>query len=231
MTPSVEPGTPDGSIASLAQGAHVYLGADDNLDTGEHDGVDGLNGTGKSANGPSDGGAIVVNWHPTDAAMWVAALSGLGTNPGAFLSNPLPLIDAGFGSCADGVCFSAQTAQRTVYQGGTKGTRDVYNYDGKKFDPADCSSGSSQDETKCDGGPGQPHNMDQYRKAEKQNVVAEPGVQVYEDPDPQGSPIGPYPLPAAYAGTCGVAAGGGDAQAPASPVTNSAGQVVVSTGC
>ena len=43
---------------------------------------------------------------------------------------------------------------------------------------------------------------------------------------------GNYPLPALYVGTCGVVAGGGAAPAaPASPVTNSAGQVVVSTGC
>jgi hypothetical protein len=231
VTPIVETGTPDGSIASMAQGAHVYLGADDNLDTGEHDGVDGLNGTRHSANGPSDGGAIVVNWHPTDAALWVAALSGIGTDPGTFLANPLPLIDAGFGSCADNTCFSVQTTQRTVYQGGSKGERNVYDYTGKDWDPEECSSGNPNDETKCDGGKGHPHNMDQYRKAEKKNVVAEPGVQVYGDPDAQASPIGPYPLPAAYVGTCGVAAGGGAAPAPDSPVTNGAGQIMVSTGC
>ena len=62
-------------------------------------------------------------------------------------------------------------------------------------------------------------------------VYAEPGVQVYEDPDPEGSPIGPYPLPAAYAGTCGVVLGGGPITAPASPVTNSAGQLDVRSGC
>src|SRR3954466_13763088 len=37
--PTVSTGTPDGSIAGLAQDARVYLGADDNLDSGEHDGV------------------------------------------------------------------------------------------------------------------------------------------------------------------------------------------------
>jgi hypothetical protein len=77
--------------------------------------------------------------------------------------------------------------------------------------------------------------MDWYRQQEARNVYAEPGVVVYEDPDPQASPALPnqlYPLPAAYVGTCGVAAGGGAAKAPASPVTNKAGQVVVSpTGC
>jgi hypothetical protein len=62
-------------------------------------------------------------------------------------------------------------------------------------------------------------------------VYAEPGVQVYEDPDPEGSPIGPYPLPGAYAGTCGVLVGGGPINAPASPVTSSAGQLDVRSGC
>ena len=73
--------------------------------------------------------------------------------------------------------------------------------------------------------------MDEYRAAEAQNVVAQPGVQVYEDPDPQASPIGPYPLPAAYAGTCGVVVGGGDFDFTGAPSTNSAGQIGASTGC
>jgi hypothetical protein len=63
-------------------------------------------------------------------------------------------------------------------------------------------------------------------------VYAEPGVQVYEDPDAQASPIGPYPLPAVYAGTCGGIVGGGSAPAaPDSPVTNDAGQIEARTGC
>jgi len=225
-------GTPDGSIAALAQGAKVYFGADDNLDSGEHDGVDGNFGTAHSANGPSDGGAITVDWHPDQLATWLAALSAAPGAPGPFLSNPVPLLSAGFGACADGICFGAYTAKTTLYQGGTPGQRDVYNYDGKDFDPANCDSGDAADEQNCNGGPGHPHNMDQYRKAEKQNVVAQPGVQLYEDPDPQSSPIGPYPLPAAYVGTCGVTLGGGAAPpAPPSPVTNGAGQVNISTGC
>jgi hypothetical protein len=68
---------------------------------------------------------------------------------------------------------------------------------------------------------------------------------VYEDPDPQASPLDPayeagatpqptlYPIPGAYAGTCGVTAGGGPVATapPGTPGTNSAGQVSVSTGC
>jgi hypothetical protein len=233
VTPAIRTGTPNGSAAQLTDGATVYFGADDNLDTGEHDGVDSKNGTRHSANGPSDGGAIVVNWHPKDAAAWIAALSGFPSNPGGFLSNPVPLVDGGFGACADGMCASVQTRQRTVYQGGTAGQRDVANYDGKNWDPEACDSGSSADERQCAGpSSSDPDNMDGYRKAEKSEVDAEPGVQVYEDPDPQASPLTVYPLPAGYAGTCGVILGGGAAPAaPASPFTNSAGQVVISTGC
>ena len=65
-------------------------------------------------------------------------------------------------------------------------------------------------------------------------------MQIYEDPDAQGSPFGgaPYPIPAIYVGTCGVIIGGGDVKQspmppsqPGAPYINSAGQLVISTGC
>ncbi|TML59789.1 MAG: hypothetical protein E6G17_10745 [Actinobacteria bacterium] len=232
VTVSPQTGSPDGSTTGLLTNASIYLGADDNLDTGEHDGADGMTTTmtSNSQNGPSDGGAIVVNWHPTDVITWLADVMA---NPLALLTNPVPVADAGFGMCADGICTSTQTRQRTVYNGGSSGSRDVYNYDGKKWDPSECSSGSGKDELACVT-PLQPNGMDGWRLSEAQNVYAEPGFQFYEDPDPQGSPIGPYPLPAVYAGTCGVAAGGGPMvpAAPAgTPVTNNSGQLLVSTGC
>jgi hypothetical protein len=221
-----------GNWANLLTGAHLYLGADDNLSNGEHDGVDGAYGTAHSANGPSDGGAIVLNWHPGEK--W---------DPLAVFTNPVPVADFGVGSCADGVCFSLQSRRRVVYRGGSKGWRDVYNYDGKTWDPYDCSSGSPKEEQACHGTkPGDPKTMDDYRARER-TVYAEPGFQFYEDPDPQSSPIDPtanggktplYPLPAAYVGTCGVVVGGGAVmQFPSgSPVTNKAGQVVIRpTGC
>jgi hypothetical protein len=244
-TPTVSTGLPDGSAAALATGTEIYLGADDNLDSGEHDGVNGGYGTHRSANGPSDGGAVIVDWHPGQVAAWLATLTAAPGAPGPFLSNPVPLVSAGFGMCADGICLGIYSAKTTMYQGCSDANfgpgqckdapkeRDVYNYDGKKWDPENCSSGSDKDEQQCAGpNKGDPKDMDGYRQAEAGHVVAQPGFQFYEDPDPQGSPIGPYPLPALYAGTCGVAAGGGAAPAaPASPVTNSAGQVIVSTGC
>jgi hypothetical protein len=236
VQPQVEAGTPDASAASLLTGGQVYLGADDNLDSGEHDGANGQYGTARAVNGPSDGGNLEANWHPGQTFTWLADLVALahGGSPAPVAENPVPVADAGGGACADGICFGVYTAQRSLYQGGggangKSSSRDVYNYQGKTFGPYDCNSGSPQNEQACstEGG----HTMDWYRQQEARNVYAEPGVTVYEDPDPQASPALPnqlYPLPAAYAGTCGVAAGGGTVKAPASPVTNGAGQVVVS---
>src|SRR4029079_19475918 len=133
--PNVSTGTPDGSIAGLAQDARFYLGADDNLDSGEHDGVhrdctsgaayEGTcttyadTGSSHSANGPSDGGAITVNWHPAEVATWLATLAANPGDPTPFLTNPIPVVDAGFGMCADNVCGGAYTRQTTIYDGCT----------------------------------------------------------------------------------------------------------------
>jgi hypothetical protein len=235
VVPQVHTGTPDGSAVSLLTGGQVYLGADDNLDSGEHDGANGQYGSSQAANGPSDGGDVEVNWHPGETFTWLADLMALahGGSPAPIAENPVPVADAGGGSCADGICWGAYTAQRSLYQGGggangKSSSRDVYNYQGKTWGPYDCNSGDAKSEKACitEGG----HTMDWYRQQEARNVYAEPGVTVYEDPDPQASPALPnqlYPLPAAYAGTCGVVAGGGGVKAPASPVTNGAGQVVV----
>ena len=238
-----ETGTPDaqGLSALLTNGFRFYLGQDDNTDAGEHDGVTGQHGTVGSFNGPSDGGAIGIFLLP--------AL--VGQTPTA--SDPVPFAGASEGSCADGICQEATTQQQLLYQGcGATGpdgkalpndqcgpnsaqSRDVYNYSGKQWDPYNCSSGDATSEAPGPNGCGN-QTMDQWRQQEAHNVYAQPGFQFYEDPDPEGSPAGPqqlYPLPAVYVGTCGVAAGGGSLPAaPASPVTNSAGQVVVApTGC
>lgn len=233
VTPST--GAPDvGAIVNSAMsGFNFYLGADDNLDAGEHDGVDGLYGTRKATNGPSDGGAVSAHVSPQAATATPS------------LTNPVPVAGASEGACADGFCEEATTQRQAVYHGGTKGSREVSDYQGKQWDPYNCSSGDVAAEKAC--ATAQQPNMDAWKKSEAQNVYAEPGVQVYEDPDPQGSPIDPvyeaglsptgqpvlYPIPGVYAGTCGVVAGGGPVlRAPAgTPITNSAGQVAVSTGC
>jgi hypothetical protein len=233
VSATIKPGSPGSQLLNLLTGAQLYYGADDNLDVGEHDGADGQNGTANSVNGPSDGGAIVVNWHPLDAAAWLrTVLAGLAKGdlaPAA--ENPVGVADAGVGFCADGICAGVYSNQRTIYQGGggSGPSRDVYNYQGKTWGPYDCSSGDAKSEQACitQGG----HPMDYYRQREAGKVQVEPGVMVFEDPDRQGSTaLSPalYPLPAFYLGTCGVVVGGGPAaKMPASPITNSAGQLVL----
>lgn len=209
------PGTP---INPQGGAVHVYFGADDNLDVGEHDGSEQV------ANGPSDGGSIQTNLDVFSVADWLTTALGSSRY---LLTHPLPIADAGTGACADGICISVTTVQRVAYRSGGKGakTRDAADYAGHEWDPPSCAGPS--DTTKDCGG----HTMAWWHHR-NQTTYVEPGIQIYEDPDPQGSPLGPYPLPAFYVGTCGLVVGGGEAPAfPASPVTNSAGQVVVKTGC
>ncbi|MDQ1373849.1 MAG: hypothetical protein QOJ09_1187 [Actinomycetota bacterium] len=221
---SVDPFSPevsgDPNAGDPTTGLHVYFGADDNLDNGEHDSSPLVD------NGPSDGGGIQANLSPESVGLWVAALT-TGDTP-YLLTHPLPLVDGGFGACADGLCFAATSQERTAYQGTGTNDHPVYDYSGKTWDPQSCA-GPSDTTADCSDGSGT-HDIT-YWEAQDGRVTTEPGVQVYEDPDPQGSPIGPYPLTAAYAGTCGVTVGGGDVQAPASPATNDAGQVHADTGC
>jgi hypothetical protein len=206
-----------GTPPNPSSGFHFYFGMNDNIDNGEHD------SSGQVNNGPSDGGGLQLNADPQTVAQWVAQLQAQN---GAFiLTHPLPAGDAGVGFCADGICMSAQTQQRVIFQGGNhKKHRDVSNYDGKQWDPQSCSGPS--DKTKDCGG----HTLKWWDNQEG-TVYGQPGIQIYEDPDAQGSPIGPYPLTAFYIGTCGLIVGGGQMQAPPSPLTNKAGQLVVSTGC
>ena len=215
-------------------GGSVYLGADDNLDTGEHDSPDGKHGSKSSQDGPSDGGAITLAWHPLAAADYSADLAALlSGNATPLAEDPFAVASLSFGSCADGICSEVTTTRQSLYQGGggSGNSRNVYDYSKKRWDPYNCSSGSPHDEKQCGSG-----GEAKSRQREAKNVYAEPGVQIYEDPDPNGSPALPnqfYPLPAAYVGTCGVVLGGGSFTGPANtPVTNSAGQVFIDpTGC
>lgn len=276
ITPWYRTGMPNANALDfILTGGEVYFGGDDNLDSGEHDGVNGQYGSGNAYNGPSDGGSLSADWPPLAGLSTVlgwggiitsSAASGTPPSPTAFApvaENPVPVASVGGGACADGICPGVYTNQRTVYRGGGgngQSQRDAYNYQGKTFGPYNCNSGSVANEQACQdpsqGGtqpcPSKNSTYDNscganyYRHQDASNVTSQPGVMLYEDPDPQASPALPpqlYPLPAAYAGTCGVVAGGGAVQAPASPTngtaaspllsTNGAGQVVAAdpTGC
>jgi len=183
-------------------------------------------------NGPSDGGAVVLNLNPSSLSKWIGYLQT--GNSGKLLVHPLPLIDGGGGACADGLCFSAQTTRRDeTYPDGTPNYQPVADYSGHTWDPADCAgdNGDLAHETAACGG----MTIEQWNDQNKDPAV-EPGIQIYEDPDAQASPLGgSYPIPAIYVGTCGVIIGGGADGDPTrfdgQPSTNSAGQIVIPTGC
>jgi hypothetical protein len=216
---------PQGGAAKNAdKGLHAYFGADDNLDFGEHDSSERVD------NGPSDGGGIQFNIDPKAAQKWFDMLAR--GNVQYLLTHPVPGVSAGAGAGADGIMFSVQTERQVAFEGTGDGERDVADYAGKRWDPESCS-GPDDGPDACDD-PSTPDTQEDitYWEAQEGTTYAEPGVQVYEDPDAQASPIGDYPLTAVYVGTCGVIVGGGpSAQVPASPVTNSAGQLAVQTGC
>ncbi|MCA1830607.1 MAG: hypothetical protein ABR552_04410 [Actinomycetota bacterium] len=201
------------AVPDPASGIKIYFGDDDNSDGGEHDSSPYVQ------NGASDGGGAHFELSPSQVSDWVAGV--MTADPTFVLRHPLPAGDAGLGFCADGICFSMQTQRRVVYQGGGDGERDAANYDGVTWDPSRCSGATGSDDAAHCGG----HDLSWWND-QVGTVYAEPGVQIYEDPDPEGSPIGPYPLWGIYVGTCGVIAQGPMAF-PASPYTNSAGQLVL----
>jgi hypothetical protein len=141
-------------------------------------------------------------------------LGGSPSTPTA--TQPEGLVNYSEGECADGICAAATTQQQTVYYGcGAANSSGTQQYDqcttsqkagnvyengtpSSKNEPFNCSSGDLQSET-C-GGSG----LDQYRQGAPSQMNVEPGVQTYQDPDPQRSPAAPFGTPGTYAGTCGV---------------------------
>ena len=232
----------------VQNGVLVYYGMDDNTDNGEHDGLGPYSArthqkNDGAQNGASDGGSILLVLDPMKA----------GNTPSQ--TNPEGLANASSGFCADGICAEATTQQQTVYQGcgaadsnhhapcdkGTPQNANVYDYapgGSTANDPSvnsespNCNSGDASTTSEQQCGPG---GMNAYRSATPANENAEPGVQLYSDPDPQRSPAAPSPLwptPAVYVGTCGVYAGspattGQVLGTNPTPVSNQAGQLAV----
>jgi hypothetical protein len=222
---------PSAAVSDPSSGLRVYFGADDNLSGGEHDSSDQVN------NGPSDGGAIELNVDPRTSDAWVAALQS--SNVATLLANPAPLLSAGTGACADGACISLTTHRRVAFKGGAPFHRDIANYAGKVWDPKTCDGGSDS-VAACHDTAHPNYRLEDWVRDEG-TVYVEPGLQIYEDPDPQASPavfgfVGvpaddPYPIPAFYVGACGIVFGGGSIQFQDGPYTNSAHQLVIPTAC
>ena len=218
------PGTPSAGLSQTASHPHavtdglgqeqVYFGADDNLDNGEHDAVNPTvdhNKDRKVANGPSDGGAAQANTHPQGSVSNPATLQD-NVDPSDPL-NPVRAADAGAAGCADGLCAGADTSHRKAYQGGCTSCPDqsVYNdqYTTQWRSP-DCNSGSTANQNDCGANwqNGQEAGNIYQPYSQRGAYYTDPGVFVYEDPDPQSSPVFPvdptYPMCELYAGTMGV---------------------------
>jgi len=214
--------TPDtGSQSKLdqiaTQGLLFYMGANDGLDNGEHDGFRPTFAPG-AQNGPSDGGAVLLDLTPQNAHNTPTP------------TNPEGLANGSFGACADGICFGAATQQTTVYQGcgadnnpadgacsaSTPQNDNVYqnNAPASTQESPNCSGGGPDGETPCltndksptttKPGSSNPGGPDAYRQQTPHNMNMEPGVQTFQDPDPNRSPVAPFGTPGIYVGTCGV---------------------------
>ena len=100
---------------------------------------------------PSDGGAVQLNVTPLSVDRWLTAVTG--GDLGYLLTHPTPVVDAGGGMCADGICTSVQTQRRVAFQGGDAHKhRDISNYEGKQWDPQSCA-GPSDKAKDCGGRP------------------------------------------------------------------------------
>lgn len=285
--PSVAPWTSTGSLDTqcttvgpasgpcalgLLTGFALYGVGDDNVNTGEHDGMDGQYSSGNTFDGSPDGGGTYVAWHPVTgiesvmswpAVFEQAASAGSLAPLAPVLENPLPLLSLGFGLGFDGPYVGIYTNRETLYRGGggsdtsTSSQRDLYNYQepngtAKDWQPSACSNGSASSEQACytqpgsngttpvcteGGGPNDPTcGANYYQQQEASNVTSEPGVMVYNNPDPQSSGAGG--TPGTYVGTCGAVVPTGSFSLPSEdlgPVgyTNAAGQFVAAdpTGC
>ncbi|MHB8439899.1 MAG: hypothetical protein ACYDD4_12170 [Acidimicrobiales bacterium] len=216
----------------LTQGLLVYFGMDDNTDNGEHDGFSGLNNTDGSINGPSDGGSMLLSFTPQSAANTPSAMHpdglvnysmgfcadgicGAGTTQQQTVyygCNPAGNTNTYNGTdgatnpqnnSADAQCAPGTAPSTDAFQNNTpSSTQESYN----------CNAGNLSTETACytnaDGSPN-PGGANTYRQNTPSQVNTEPGVQTYQDPDPQRSPAAPFGTPGTYAGTCGVYANDG----------------------
>jgi hypothetical protein len=232
----------------LTKGVLVYFGGDDNNNNGEHDGFSGNDGypgatpshTDGAINGPSDTTGDVVSVTPQNATAGPTLThpEGLVNASGGICADsicteattqqrtayygcydPSNPNDAQWKqSGTDSAASSANNQSDIQCAQGTPENQDVYQNSAPSStsEPADCSAQNTKAE-ECSDGSSDPNG---YRAHTAQQENTEPGVQTFQDPDPQRSPLAGFETPGMYAGTCG---------AYASPVKNNG--YLVSTGC
>lgn len=255
-----------GAAPDPSTGLKIYIGADDNLAGGEHDASALSNGPSDgggvfAALDPRSVMPWVLNvvaghrqyvlQHPLPIGdggigfcvdgLCISAHTSRQVayqgKPGDYTNDP----GCTPGTLVDG---SAVDCSNYPYQPGTShndtASRDAAQYNQHTWDkPMKCDSDFSNVNGKdtsnmryCGNG-----GM-RYWDAAHGIVYTEPGVQIYNDPDPDGdSGDGVYPHPGIYIGTCGIIVGAtprpGSIQYPVlpSPPANAEGQVILATGC
>ncbi|HUY64571.1 MAG TPA: hypothetical protein VMV14_08665 [Acidimicrobiales bacterium] len=226
-SPQIDTGTNNQLSTILTQGLLVYFGMDDNTDNGEHDGFSGLNNTNGAINGTSDGGGFVLSLTPQNAQNTPTA-----TNPEGLLNFSMGFCADGI--CGEGTtqqqtvyygCINPNNSQTTTWTNngvdgatnpqnnqandqcakGTPQSSNVYQNSSpaSQQESSNCSSGDNAGETACQA-PSNPNGANGLRQSTPQQMNAEPGIQTYQDPDPQRSPAAPFATPGLYVGTCGV---------------------------
>jgi hypothetical protein len=126
--------------------------------------------------------------NPNDAA-WQASGTDGATNPQ--------------NNSSDAQCAPGTPESGNVYENNAPASTE---------ESANCNGGgpyggSNGTESPCfenANGTTNPGGANYYRQGTPQQMNTEPGVQTYQDPDPQRSPAAPFATPGAYAGTCGV---------------------------
>lgn len=247
-------------------GLKIYVGADDNLAGGEHD-ASAL-GNGPSDGGGTYVALdprSVMPWllslvaknpqyvlrHPLPAGDGGIGLCVDGVCLSAHTSRQVayqgkPAYYTPDPGCTPGTTVDGSTVDCSSYpyQPGAShddtANRDAAQYSQHSWDkPMKCDSdfskvnGTDTSNMRYCGNGGM-----RYWDASHGTVYTEPGVQIYNDPDPDGdSGDGVYPHPGIYIGTCGVIVGGtprpGSFDYPTlpSPPANAQGQVIFATGC
>jgi hypothetical protein len=143
-----------------------------------------------------------VNTHPTSSPTG-------NVNP-TDTHNPVRAADTAAGACADGLCFGYDTMRRTMYKGGCTSCSPQAVYDDETttdWRSPNCNSGDTNSQDHCGSGWRTGSDKGSIRSAYDQrgSYYSDPGVFIYEDPDPQSSPVLPmYPICELYAGTQGV---------------------------
>jgi hypothetical protein len=238
-------------------GMNVYFGSDDNLDFGEHD--NSPQGSGGPSDGgaiavnidPANMAwlAAVGSGDPSKLLTYISH------NPVPFVNAQIGMgadghdmtITTNQRTVYEGGCEPTRTdaSKGHAHEPGASHVpheettcpppRDAGDYEGMEWDPTTCGgpddqavdSETGEDDCQTADHPG--WDLGDWHNS-RGTTYAEPGIQIYEDPDPQGSPTPEegWPQPAAAVTTCGVYAGGGPADfsgASDTGATNDAGQL------